>query len=79
MDFSGKVVTAKQLTGKNLNTSRNAPYGIQGKAYLNAVFSDGTIHTAATFSLIVVHTVMDLHLTTPMKRLVLCQQMSLEC
>ena len=47
--FSGKVVTAKQLTGKNLNTSRNAPYGIQGKAYLNAVFSDGTIHTAATF------------------------------
>ena len=49
MDFSGKVVTAKQLTGRNLNTSRNAPYGIQGKAYLNAVFSDGTIHTAATF------------------------------
>ena len=49
MDFSGEVVTAKQLTGRNLNTSRNAPYGIHGKAYLNAVFSDGTIHTAATF------------------------------
>ena len=49
MDFSGKVVTAKQLTGRNLNTSRNAAYGIQGKADLNAVFSDGTTRTAATF------------------------------
>ena len=49
MDFSGKVVTAKQLTGRKLNTSRNAPYGIQGKADLNAVFSDGTTRTAATF------------------------------
>ena len=49
MDFSGDVVSLKELTNRSLNTRRNAPYGIQGTAYLNAVFKDGTKYTVATF------------------------------
>ena len=49
MDFTGSVVTAKELTGKSLNPQRNAEFGIVGTAYLNAVFSDGGTYTTATY------------------------------
>ena len=52
---------------------------IQGKADLNAVFPDGTTRTAATFEFNSGPYGNGLPLTTPMKRLVPCQQMKQEC
>ena len=45
MDFSGKVVTDNELTGKELDNNKHADFGIVGIAYLNAVFSDGGTYT----------------------------------
>ena len=45
MDFSGKVVTDNELTGKELDNNKHADFGIRGIAYLNAVFSDGGTYT----------------------------------
>ena len=49
MDFSGIVVTSKELTGRSLNPQKNAEFGIVGTAYLNAVFSDGGTYPTAKY------------------------------
>lgn len=52
MDFSGKVVTSKELTGRSLNPRNNAEKGIVGTAHLNAVFSDGGTFTTAEYKFV---------------------------
>ena len=49
MDFDGRVVSSKDLTGRTINHQKNAEYGIIGTAYLNAVFSDGGKYATATY------------------------------
>ena len=49
MDFTGNVITSKELTGRSLNPQKNAEYGIVGTAYLNAVFSDGGTYSTAKY------------------------------
>ena len=48
-DFSGEVVSSKELTGKQLGNN-HAAIGIRGIAYLNAVFSNGGTYTVNEYA-----------------------------
>ncbi len=50
LDFEGEVVTSQKLTGRRLNSQKNAAYGIEGTLYLNAIFSDGGTYTKDKYS-----------------------------
>lgn len=49
LDFTGRIATDNEITGKELSNSKHADDGILGQMYLNAVFSDGGTYTYATY------------------------------